>query len=49
VAREPLDAVEGEVEREVELAEQEALESRQHHMPAPESATTGVYANGREP
>jgi pyruvate dehydrogenase E1 component alpha subunit/2-oxoisovalerate dehydrogenase E1 component alpha subunit len=49
VARETLDAVEGEVEREVERAEQEALESRQHHMPAPESATTGVYANGREP
>jgi TPP-dependent pyruvate/acetoin dehydrogenase alpha subunit len=48
IAREVLEAAEREVEREVERAEAQALESRQHHMPSGESALTGVYANGRQ-
>lgn len=39
-----LEAIEDAVTREVELAAAQALESRQHRMPAPESALEGVYA-----
>ena len=46
VERETLEQLERDVEREVERAEAEALESRQHHMPPPESAVEGVYAHG---
>lgn len=46
IDRATLDAAEREVEREVDRAEQDALESRRAHMPAPESATAGVYADG---
>ena len=48
VTRAELTAVEEEVEREVDDAEREALESRRARMPAPEQATRGVYA-GDEP
>jgi 2-oxoisovalerate dehydrogenase E1 component len=46
VNREQLAAIEQEAEDEVELAQTEAIESRQARMPAPESAVMGVYANG---
>jgi pyruvate dehydrogenase E1 component alpha subunit/2-oxoisovalerate dehydrogenase E1 component alpha subunit len=45
VARSALEQVELEVEREIERAEAEALESRRLHMPHPESALVGVYAD----
>ncbi|HET7563706.1 MAG TPA: thiamine pyrophosphate-dependent dehydrogenase E1 component subunit alpha [Gemmatimonadaceae bacterium] len=45
VARETLDAIEAEVEQEVERAEAEALESRHERMPPPASAVDGVYAD----
>jgi TPP-dependent pyruvate/acetoin dehydrogenase alpha subunit len=44
IARDALAAIEGEVEAEVEGAQEEALASRRSHMPAPESALEGVYA-----
>ncbi len=46
IAREVLAGIETEVTAEVEGAERDALASRQQRMPAPESATAGVYANG---
>ena len=45
VARSALEHVESEVEGEIERAEAEALESRRAHMPQPESALVGVYAD----
>jgi pyruvate dehydrogenase E1 component alpha subunit/2-oxoisovalerate dehydrogenase E1 component alpha subunit len=45
IARSKLEAIEAEVEAEVERAQAEALESRSHNMPAGESALVGVYAN----
>ena len=39
-----LEAIEAEVTREVDRAAEEALASRQGHMPRPESAIEGVYA-----
>jgi pyruvate dehydrogenase E1 component alpha subunit/2-oxoisovalerate dehydrogenase E1 component alpha subunit len=45
VARSALEHVETEVESEIERAEAEALESRRAHMPQPESALVGVYAD----
>ena len=45
VTRDALAAIEGEVEREVARAEEEALASRQARMPAPEGAVEGVYAD----
>ena len=45
VARSTLDAIEAEVEAEIGQAEAAALESRRLHMPAPESALDGVYAD----
>jgi len=45
VARSALEHVESEVEGEIERAEREALESRRAHMPQPESALVGVYAD----
>lgn len=47
VARAALEAIELKVEREIERAEAEAMESRRQHMPAPESALVGVYADRR--
>ena len=47
VARAALEEIELEVEAEIERAEAEAMESRRHHMPAPESAVVGVYADRR--
>lgn len=46
MAREELAMVEAGVEREVEQAEADALESRRARMPAGESALAGVYAAG---
>lgn len=43
IERDTLERIEMEVESEVELAEQAALASREHRMPAPESATQGVW------
>ncbi|MBC7789399.1 MAG: thiamine pyrophosphate-dependent dehydrogenase E1 component subunit alpha [Anaerolineae bacterium] len=43
-SRETLSAIELEVETEVRLGEEQALASRQTHMPSPESALAGVYA-----
>ena len=48
VARAALEAIEAEVEAEIEHAEAEAMESRRNHMPAPESALVGVYADRRD-
>ena len=48
VERETLERLERDVERGVEHAEAEALESRQHRMPPPESALEGVYAHGTD-
>jgi len=45
VPRERLVEIEAEVEREVELAEEEARQSKQERMPVPESALVGVYAS----
>jgi TPP-dependent pyruvate/acetoin dehydrogenase alpha subunit len=45
VARADLEAIEADVEAEIERAEAEALESRRQHMPRPESALVGVYAD----
>ena len=42
--REALAEEEARIEAAVERASEEALESRQHRMPAPESATLDVYA-----
>ena len=47
VARPALEAIEQDVEEEIGRAEAEAMESRRHHMPAPESALVGVYAERR--
>ena len=44
VERSVLTGIETDVEAEIERAEAHALESRRHHMPAPESALVGVYA-----
>ena len=44
IARERLAAIEDEIEREVDQGEREALLSRQHAMPRPESALDDVYA-----
>ena len=44
VSRAKLAEIEGEVETEVERAQEEALDSRKEQMPAPESAVEGVYA-----
>jgi len=44
IPRAVLEAVEHDAEREVERGEAEALESRQHQMPAGERALQGVYA-----
>ena len=49
VTRASLEAIEQDVETEIERAEAEAMESRRQHMPAPESALVGVYADRREP
>ncbi len=49
VARSTLEQVEGEVEGEIERAEAEAMESRRHRMPQPESALVGVYADHDAP
>ena len=43
-SREALAEEEARIEAAVERASEEALESRQHRMPAPESAIVGVYA-----
>jgi len=40
--------IETEVTQEVEEAADQALLSREHRMPAPSSATTGVYANEQD-
>ena len=48
VARATLEGIEADVEAEIERAEAEALESRRLHMPAPESALIGVYADRRD-
>ena len=48
VARAGLEAIEAEVEAEIERAEADALESRRQHMPAAESALVGVYADDTE-
>jgi TPP-dependent pyruvate/acetoin dehydrogenase alpha subunit len=48
VARSALNAIEQDVEEEIGRAEAEAMESRRQHMPAPESALVGVYAERRE-
>ena len=48
VARATLEEIEADVEAEIERAEAEALESRKLHMPAPESALIGVYADRRD-
>jgi TPP-dependent pyruvate/acetoin dehydrogenase alpha subunit len=48
VARATLEGIEAEVDAEIERAEMDALESRRHQMPAPESALVGVYADRRE-
>jgi pyruvate dehydrogenase E1 component alpha subunit/2-oxoisovalerate dehydrogenase E1 component alpha subunit len=49
VARSTLGEIESEVEAEIERAESEALESRKLHMPQPESALVGVYAESAAP
>ena len=48
VPRASLEAIETEVEAEIERAEAEAMESRRLHMPPPESALVGVYAERRD-
>jgi 2-oxoisovalerate dehydrogenase E1 component len=45
VAAAELDAIEAEVTAEVERAGEEALASRESHMPPPASAVDGVYAH----
>jgi TPP-dependent pyruvate/acetoin dehydrogenase alpha subunit len=45
VTRDVLASLEADVEAEIERAEEEALASRQHSMPSPESAAVGVYAH----
>ncbi len=45
IARSDLEAVESDVQNEVDRAAEEALESRATHPPNPESATSGVYAD----
>ncbi|MGH7632740.1 MAG: thiamine pyrophosphate-dependent dehydrogenase E1 component subunit alpha [Gemmatimonadaceae bacterium] len=49
VPRDTLAAIERDVEQEVEQAEQEALESRQHRMPDGAQALRDVYADARAP
>jgi len=49
VPRDTLAAIEREVEQEVEHAEQEALESREHHMPDGAQALRDVYAGATAP
>ncbi|MGH7720927.1 MAG: thiamine pyrophosphate-dependent dehydrogenase E1 component subunit alpha [Gemmatimonadaceae bacterium] len=46
VERKRLEAIETEVEQEVERAQEEALSSKQSAMPRPESALEDVYAAG---
>ena len=45
VARATLETIEAGVEEEIERAEAAAMESRQKHMPAAQSALLGVYAD----
>ncbi|MGH7627052.1 MAG: thiamine pyrophosphate-dependent dehydrogenase E1 component subunit alpha [Gemmatimonadaceae bacterium] len=49
VPRDTRAAIERDVEQEVEQAEQEALESRQHRMPDGAQALRDVYADARAP
>jgi TPP-dependent pyruvate/acetoin dehydrogenase alpha subunit len=39
-----LEGIEAEVTAEVDRAAEEALASREHNMPPPESAVEGVYS-----
>jgi TPP-dependent pyruvate/acetoin dehydrogenase alpha subunit len=48
VGRAALEQIEIEVDGEIERAEAEAMESRRSHMPAPDSALVGVYADRRD-
>jgi hypothetical protein len=43
--RQELETIESGVEAEIEAAEAEALASKEHAIPAGESALGGVYAN----
>jgi pyruvate dehydrogenase E1 component alpha subunit/2-oxoisovalerate dehydrogenase E1 component alpha subunit len=49
VKRPTLEAIESDVESEIEEAEAAAMASRRERMPAPESALEGVYASGHPP